>query len=87
MGDLVLTCGSDRSRNFATGLRLGDPDRATTATGVSEGTHTAAAAVALAQKHGVEMPICETVHAILADKISVSEGIEQLLTRPLIAEG
>jgi len=86
MGDLVLTCGSDRSRNFATGLRLGDPDRSTTALGVSEGTHTAAAAVALAHKHGVEMPICETVHAILSDQINVSEGIDQLLTRPLVAE-
>ena len=86
MGDLVLTCGSDRSRNFAAGLRLGDPGRATTALGVSEGTHTAAAAVALARKHGVEMPICETVHGILAGDISVSEGIERLLNRPMIAE-
>ncbi len=87
MGDLVLTCGSEKSRNFATGLKLGDPNRTTAALGVSEGTHTAAAAVALAKKHTVEMPICETVHAILSGEVDVRGGIEQLLTRPLIAEG
>jgi len=86
MGDLVLTCGSDRSRNFAAGLRLGDPERATAAIGVSEGTHTAASAVMLAQRHGVELPICETINAILSGKISVEEGIEALLSRPLISE-
>lgn len=86
MGDLVLTCGSDRSRNFAAGLRIGDPACETLALGVSEGTHTAGSAVALARRHGIEMPICETVHAILSDEISVDEGIERLLTRPLSAE-
>lgn len=86
MGDLVLTCGSDRSRNFAAGLRIGDPACETSALGVSEGTHTAGSAVALAQRHGIEMPICETVHAILSDEISVDEGIERLLSRPLSAE-
>ncbi len=86
MGDLVLTCGSDRSRNFAAGLRLGNPADATHAIGVSEGTHTAGSAVALARSHGVEMPICETVHAILSDEINVDAAIERLLTRPLGAE-
>lgn len=86
MGDLVLTCGSDRSRNFAAGLRLGNPSQATSALGVSEGTHTAASAVALARSHGVELPICETVNAILADAITVDEGIKRLLSRPLISE-
>ena len=86
MGDLVLTCGSDQSRNFAAGLRIGNPTHETSALGVSEGTHTAGAAVALAQRHGIEMPICETVHAILIDEISVDQGIERLLARPLSAE-
>jgi len=86
MGDLVLTCGSDRSRNFAAGLRIGNPGYKTSALGVSEGTHTAASAVALARRHDLEMPICETVHAILSEEISVDAGIERLLTRPLGAE-
>ena len=86
MGDLVLTCGSDRSRNFAAGLRIGDPTHETLALGVSEGTHTAESAVALARQHGIEMPICETVHAILSEDITVDAGIERLLTRPLSAE-
>ena len=86
MGDLVLTCGSDRSRNFAAGLKLGDPSQAPSAIGVSEGTHTAGSAVALARSHNVELPICETVHAILSGATSVDDGIEQLLARPLSAE-
>lgn len=86
MGDLVLTCGSEKSRNFATGLVLGDPARATGARGVSEGTHTAASAVALAGRHGIEMPICEVVAAILNNEITVDEGIERLLSRPLGTE-
>ncbi len=86
MGDLVLTCGSEKSRNFTAGLVLGDPARETGAKGVSEGTHTAASAVALAERHGIEMPICETVAAILGGEVTVDEGIERLLSRPLGTE-
>jgi len=67
-------------------LRIGDPARETSALGVSEGTHTAGSAVALARRHGIEMPICGTVHAILSNEISVNAGIETLLARPLSAE-
>ena len=86
MGDLVLTCGSERSRNFAAGLRIGDPSQQTSALGVSEGTHTASSAVALAARVGVEMPICGTVHEVLSGEVSVDAGIEKLLARPLSAE-
>lgn len=86
MGDLVLTCGSDRSRNFAAGLKIGDPATAPLARGVSEGTHTARSAVALATREGIEMPICETVCAILSGGLSVDKGIERLLARPLVTE-
>ncbi len=86
MGDLVLTCGSDRSRNFAAGLRIGDPAHQTSALGVSEGMYTAESAVALARRHQIEMPICETVHAILSGSVDVDAGIERLLLRPLSAE-
>jgi len=86
MGDLVLTCGSERSRNFAAGLKIGDPATAPLARGVSEGTHTAQSAVALAAREGIEMPICETVCAILSGEIAVDDGIERLLARPLASE-
>ena len=86
MGDLVLTCGSERSRNFAAGLKIGDPTQSPLARGVSEGTHTAVSAVALAQRHGIELPICEAVRSILSGDITVDAGIERLLTRPLSVE-
>ena len=86
MGDLVLTCGSERSRNFAAGMRLGNPAQTTSALGVSEGTHSASSALTLAHRLGVEMPICETVDAILSKRITVDEAILRLLARPLSAE-
>ena len=82
LGDLVLTCGSDRSRNFALGLRLGDPDRETEAMGVSEGAKSAAPVLALAGRANVEMPVCAEVESVL-DGGSVGEAVERLLARPI----
>ena len=83
LGDLVLTCGSERSRNFSEGLRIGDPAMIRTAKGISEGAHTAEAAVKLGQRHRVALPICETVSDVLASRIDVDAGIVRLLSRPL----
>ncbi|PWB79964.1 MAG: glycerol-3-phosphate dehydrogenase [Methylocystaceae bacterium] len=88
LGDLVLTCGSAQSRNFALGAALaqGDGPRDAAHGKLAEGAFTAGALVAMARERGVEMPIAESVDAILAGRWSVDDAIEALLMRPLKAE-
>lgn len=91
LGDLVLTCSSPQSRNYALGFDLGRGlplDEALAArNAVSEGAFTAAAAVELAGRHGVEMPIAEAVNGIVSGRMSVDGAIAALLARPLRDEG
>jgi len=91
IGDLVLTCSSDRSRNTSLGIALGQgqalADILATRTSVTEGVTTASAAHALAQKHHVDMPIVAAVDAILNHKADIDRTIAQLLARPLRTEG
>ncbi|HLQ91064.1 MAG TPA: NAD(P)H-dependent glycerol-3-phosphate dehydrogenase [Xanthobacteraceae bacterium] len=95
LGDLVLTCSSPQSRNFALGVELGKgapigatPIGATQSEPkLAEGAATAPVLVEMAQSKGVEMPIAEAVAAILAGRASIAEAIENLLTRPFRAEG
>ncbi len=85
LGDLVLSCASTQSRNFAYGVALGEgkaPDGK-----LAEGAFTAAVLVAMAQANGVEMPIAAAVAAVLERRLSVDAAIESLLTRPMRAEG
>jgi glycerol-3-phosphate dehydrogenase (NAD(P)+) len=84
LGDLVLTCGSLQSRNFALGHALGRGEPAPGA--LAEGALTAAALVEMARQHGVDMPICAAVDAILGDRLSVSDAVEALLARPQKSE-
>ncbi len=90
LGDLILTCSSAQSRNMSLGLALGEGRTLAEVLGsrksVSEGAHTAAAAVARAKAVGVEMPICEAVRAMLAQEMSIDEAIKALLSRPFRAE-
>lgn len=88
LGDLVLTCGSAQSRNFALGAALGRGEAPLEAAHgkLAEGAFTAAALVAMAKERGVEMPIAEAVDAILSGAIGVDQAIEALLMRPLRAE-
>jgi glycerol-3-phosphate dehydrogenase (NAD(P)+) len=90
LGDLVLTCSSENSRNFSLGRGLGQgrsamdllADRRT----VAEGAYTAPVLLKSAQDLGVEMPIVEAVCALLESKATVGEVTSALLTRPLKAE-
>lgn len=88
LGDLVLTCGSAQSRNFALGLALGRGEaREDSAHGkLAEGSFTAKALVGMAQEHGIEMPIAQAVDAILDARLSVGAAIDALLMRPLTSE-
>jgi glycerol-3-phosphate dehydrogenase (NAD(P)+) len=84
LGDLVLTCAGGQSRNFAYGERLGRGEPPPAA--LAEGVATAAAARALAQTHGVDMPVVEAVAAILDGTLAIDAAIERLMTRPLKRE-
>ena len=80
LGDLVLTCGSLQSRNFAYGHALG---RGATPDGnLAEGAFTAAALVALARARSVDMPISRAVAALVAGETSARQAVETLLARP-----
>ncbi len=91
LGDLVLTCSSRTSRNMALGYALGQGQTRQEALAgrlsVAEGMASAPAVVALAHKHGVEMPICAAVAQILDGAASVDAAIMSLLARPFRAEG
>lgn len=88
LGDTVLTCGSSQSRNFAFGEALGHGLPPSQAAGgkLAEGVFTASALIAKARSVGVEMPVCEAVEAVVADRVTVDQAIAALMTRPLKPE-
>jgi|SRR5579864_688784 len=86
LGDLVLTCTGALSRNRSVGFELGRgrklPEIIASMHGmVAEGVFTTTAAVHLAKKHGVEMPITEQIHAILNQSKAPRHAIHELMTR------
>jgi glycerol-3-phosphate dehydrogenase (NAD(P)+) len=87
MGDLVLTCTGDLSRNRTVGVELGRGRRLPEIIGsmrmVAEGVKTTYATVALAERYGVEMPITTQVHRILEGQITPPEAIRELMERTL----
>ena len=87
MGDLVLTCTGGLSRNRSVGEALGQGQPLKQIIAgmhgmVAEGVLTTNAALGLAKKHGVEMPITEQMYAILHDGKSPHDAIRELMTRP-----
>lgn len=91
LGDLVLTCTSLTSRNMSLGAALGEgramADVLSERRSVAEGASSAPAVVALAGRHGVDLPICSAVEALLAGRSDVDTLINSLLSRPFRAEG
>ncbi len=87
VGDMMLTCSSEKSRNFSLGLELGQGKTLErilkSRTGVTEGVHSAKAAINLADKYSVEMPITMAVHKILNTGIPLDEAMREMLNRPL----
>jgi glycerol-3-phosphate dehydrogenase (NAD(P)+) len=90
MGDLILTCTGDLSRNRRVGLELGRgrklPDILQDMGQVAEGVRTTRAVCRLAERIGVEMPIAETVRAVLDGEVAPLEAGVQLMTRQLGSE-
>ena len=85
LGDLVLTCTSDRSRNYRCGLALGAGQPLPVGETV-EGVATAAAAMRLAAAQGVEMPVTAMVADLVAGRVTLAQAVQGLLSRPLTME-
>ena len=90
LGDLVLTCSSTSSRNYSLGKGIGEgrsasellADRKT----VAEGAFTAPVLARMARDKGIDMPIVETVDALIAGRANVDQALGALLARPPKAE-
>jgi glycerol-3-phosphate dehydrogenase (NAD(P)+) len=91
MGDLVLTCTGDLSRNRSVGMKLGRgmklADILSEMRMVAEGVKTAESARNLARRLGVDMPITETLFQVLYHDKPAREAVIELMTRDLKAEG
>lgn len=84
LGDLALTCASPASRNYALGHALGAgtaPPEATV-----EGVATAGAALRLAGRHGIDLPVTRATAALVEGRIGVEDAMRQLLGRELTEE-
>jgi glycerol-3-phosphate dehydrogenase (NAD(P)+) len=90
LGDLVLTCTGDLSRNREVGIRLASGaalESILASLGhVAEGVSSARAAQELARRHQVEMPVADAVCRILFEGMSPAAAVEQLLARDPRAE-
>jgi glycerol-3-phosphate dehydrogenase (NAD(P)+) len=85
LGDLILTCTSEKSRNYAAGLALGRGD--TLPGGITiEGVATARAVAGAARKVGPDMPLTQMVAAVVDGHVTVAEALAALMARPLKKE-
>jgi glycerol-3-phosphate dehydrogenase (NAD(P)+) len=85
VGDLTLTCSSSKSRNYSLGFQLGlgvpIDDLLSQGQPLSEGYHSAAPLLKLAEHHSVSMPLCASIYKVLHGS-SIQEEIDELLNRP-----
>ena len=90
VGDLVLTCTDDQSRNRRFGLYLGRGTPCAEAERlvgqVVEGNYNAAQVCIISKIHHIDMPICQQVHALLEGKITAEQAVTHLMTRPAKGE-
>jgi glycerol-3-phosphate dehydrogenase (NAD(P)+) len=88
LGDLILTCTSPQSRNYALGVALGagkSPSEAG-AGKLAEGAFTASVLLEMARAKEVDMPVAEAVDDVLAGRLGIEDAINRLLSRPTGAE-
>jgi glycerol-3-phosphate dehydrogenase (NAD(P)+) len=85
VGDLVLTCTGDLSRNRTLGLRLGKGEKLADITAstpmVAEGVKTTRSARGLARREGVEMPITEEIYEVLYNSRDTMQALKALMSR------
>jgi glycerol-3-phosphate dehydrogenase (NAD(P)+) len=90
MGDLVLTCTGDLSRNRTVGFEMGRGRKLDEVLGslghVAEGVKTAKSAYDLASQLQVDLPIINEVYRVLYEGKSPRQAVSDLLTRPLKKE-
>jgi len=86
MGDLILTCTGDLSRNRQFGISIGKKSGKVDEKYVVEGVHTVKAAVELSRKLNVEMPIAEAVYSVVHDGKDPEKVMVELLSRPVKEE-
>lgn len=90
LGDLVLTCTDNQSRNRRFGLSLASGDNIEAAQRsigqVVEGVPAARAVREVAQRVGVEMPISEQIYRIIYEQVSPKDAVKELMTRALKPE-
>ncbi len=89
LGDLVLTCGSNQSRNFQFGRLVAegqDPVEVLQSLGTVEGFQTSSAACLLGERAGVETPIAREVRGVLIQGVSPRDAVEALMLRRLKRE-
>jgi glycerol-3-phosphate dehydrogenase (NAD(P)+) len=90
LGDLVLTCTDDQSRNRRFGLLLAagkTPEQALAEIGqVVEGHAAAKAVCTVATGSNVEMPLCEGVYRVLYEQVPAKDAVRELMTRPIRSE-
>ncbi|MBF0167019.1 MAG: NAD(P)-dependent glycerol-3-phosphate dehydrogenase [Alphaproteobacteria bacterium] len=90
LGDLILTANSTQSRNFSVGVALGQGKTLAQAlagkSSVAEGVASAAGTVALGQRMGIELPIAQSVDAVLNQGADLDATIQALLSRPFKSE-
>jgi glycerol-3-phosphate dehydrogenase (NAD(P)+) len=85
LGDLILSCSSAQSRNFALGMALGRGEQPSRDK-LAEGEFTAPVLIELAASQNIDMPVSNAVAEILCGAATIDEAIESLLTRPFKAE-
>ena len=89
IGDLVVTCMSEHSRNNRFGTLVGagvEVETALNTVGTVEGYYAASAAHRLAEKYGVEMPIITECYKVLYEGINPLDSVKRLMARPISAE-
>ena len=87
LGDLVLTCTGDLSRNRQVGLRLGRGESLAAIMdqrrSVAEGVKTTEAVHALGKQHGVDLPITDQIQAVLSGETTPARAVRELMGREL----
>lgn len=86
LGDLVLTCSSPQSRNYALGLSLGTGKGKLPHGKLAEGAFTAQILCDMARRQNIDMPIADAVDKVLRDELTIDEAISSLMMRPQKSE-